>query len=139
MRMRKMMVTIAILAAAATAFAGAGGAQFLKYGGGARAQGMAEAYVAVKGDSVGMSYNPGSLGALKEIDVELLGYLLYEGMIYGNLAGSYPLSFGTVGLNVVYNSIESFMHVDGDGNEDTSLSLGGSNIAVAAGLGVNAP
>ena len=88
-RLRALALTAAFAAAAAPARAGFGttdlgtsGAQFLKLGGGARAEGMAQAYTALPDEADAVYWNPAALSRIPRRSVTLMNSILPAGINY---------------------------------------------------------
>ncbi len=111
------------------------GAQFLKLGGGARAEGMGEAYTAVADGSDSMYWNPAGLARLKGQEATLMHSSLPADINYEY--ASYGASLGrgrAVGASVQYLSQPSIDQTDSSGfstgntfrPSDMAAALGGA-------------
>ena len=88
-RLRALLLAAALAAAAVPARAGFGttdegtsGAQFLKLGGGARAEGMAQAYTALPEEADAIYWNPAALSRIRHHSVTLMNSVLPAGINY---------------------------------------------------------
>jgi hypothetical protein len=138
--LRASVLTALLATAAAPALAGFGetdvgtsGAQFLKLGGGARAEGMAEAYTALPTEADAIYWNPAALSQIKDHSVTLMNSVLPAGINYNFLGYGQKLNRSfSVGGSVQYLSQPPIDQTDSSG-----FALGStfrpSDMAIAAG------
>lgn len=82
---------------------GTSGAQFLKFGGSARAAAMAQSVVAVAGDVGGLQWNPAGAAAIDRRSLEVSYLDLYMGVGYGFFGYVEPLGqLGVVGTHALF-------------------------------------
>ncbi len=112
-----------LAAAAAPAWAGFGttdvatsGAQFLKLGGGARAEGMAEAYTALPYEADAMYWNPAALSRIEGRSLTLMNSILPAGINYNFLGYGQKVTdnFGA-GMSLQYLSQPPIDQTDSSG------------------------
>jgi hypothetical protein len=142
----------ALAASAAPARAGFGttdvgtsGAQFLKLGGGARAEGMAEAYTALPTDADAMYWNPAAMSRIDGHSVTLMNSLLPAGINYNFLGYGQKVNNNIgAGMSLQYLSQPPIDQTDSSGfatgstfrPSDIALAVGGSYIVHNDELGI---
>jgi hypothetical protein len=100
---RRSLLAAALGAAGAChAVAGFTGADILQSRLGARPLAMGEAYTALGDDLAAMLYNPAGIASLPGPSVSFSHFSAIDQIDYENLAYAQPLSFGSLGLDVVY-------------------------------------
>ena len=138
--LRAALLCFALAAGASPARAGFGttdegssGAQFLKLGGGARAEGMAQAYTAVPSEADAIYWNPAALSRVERRSATLMNAILPAGINYNFLGYGQRLnnSFG-VGMSVQYLSQPPIDQTDSSGYS-TGSTFRPSDFAGAAG------
>ena len=138
--LRALVLTAALAAAAAPARAGFGttdegtsGAQFLKLGGGARAEGMAQAYTALPNEADAIYWNPAALSRIDRHSVTLMNSILPAGINYNFLGYGQKLSSSfAAGASVQYLSQPPIDQTDSSGFS-TGITFRPSDFAGAAG------
>ena len=129
MRRRASAVLRALPLAAALAFAaaparagfgttdeGTSGAQFLKLGGGARAEGMAQAYAALPSEADAIYWNPAALSRIPRRSMTLMSSILPAGLDYSFLGYGQKMSGSfAVGASAQYLSQPPIDQTDSSG------------------------
>ena len=121
--LRSLALTAGLVVAAAPARAGFGttdeatsGAQFLKLGGGARAEGMAQAYTALPNEADAMYWNPAALSRIDRHSVTLMNSILPAGINYNFLGYGQKLSNSyNIGASIQYLSQPPIDQTDSSG------------------------
>jgi hypothetical protein len=137
-----LALTAGLAAAAAPARAGFGttdeatsGAQFLKLGGGARAEGMAQAYTALPDEADAIYWNPAALSRIPQHSVTLMNSILPAGINYNFLGYGQKLNNSyDLGTSVQYLSQPPIDQTDSSGfstgstfrPSDFAIGLGGA-------------
>jgi hypothetical protein len=151
-RLHALGLAVLLASLAAPAHAGFGetdvgtsGAQFLKLGGGARAEGMAEAYTALPTDADAIYWNPAALSQIKDHSVTLMNSILPAGINYSFLGYGQKVSRSfAVGGSVQYLSQPPIDQTDSSGfplgttfrPHDLAATAGGSYIIHNEDLGI---
>jgi len=136
--MRRLLLAVLLLGTAARR-AGAGspgttGAEFLKFGQGARAVGMGESHVAVADDPYAAYWNPAGLSSLLYPAVSVSYNRALQGVDQQYLSFAYPLASGSVvDLNLTRLGMSSLQGYDAQGTK--TREIGSSDYAFGAAYG----
>jgi hypothetical protein len=149
---RFFLSCLAVIACGSLVFAsfsakdsGTSAAQFLKFGAGARAAGMGEAYAGMADDSTSIYWNPAGLIRLDSNSLSMMHAVWFEDMSYDWLSYAMPIKgIGVFGLSAQYMSYGSIRKMDDTGlagdslnPADTALSLSYAKDLKFAGFGIN--
>lgn len=108
-------------AAFSSDYAGAAGAQFLKFGPQARAYGMAEAFSASAADSSAIYWNPAGLARFEGRQVSFTHASMFESINYEWLSYAFKTGFGATGFGLQRLSYGSITARDVSGKAEGSL------------------
>jgi len=118
----RLALAAALLALAPAARAGfqtadkaSSGAQFLKLGGGARAEGLGEAYTALPQEADAMYWNPAALTRVPHHSAEVMHQALPAGINYEFASYAQKAGAGAVGASIQYLSQPPIDQTDSEG------------------------
>lgn len=137
-RGRRLLLAACLLgnsaAAARAGSPGTTGAEFLKFGQGARAVGMGESHVAVADDPYAAYWNPAGLAGLLYPEVSVNYNRALQGIDQQYLSFAYPLEAGSVlDVNLTRLGMSSLQGYDAQGTK--TRNVGASDYALGAAYG----
>ncbi|MBI4349631.1 MAG: PorV/PorQ family protein [Elusimicrobia bacterium] len=129
-----LILAFAPLSGASAGSPGSTGAEFLKFGQGARAIGMGESHAAVADDAYAAYWNPAGLASLVYPTVSTTYNRALQGVDQQYLSFAYPLRSGsTLDLNVTRLGMSNLQGYDAQGTK--TREVGASDYAVGIAVG----
>jgi hypothetical protein len=133
------MLTLAVPSTSLAGDPGDSGALFLRFGVGARAAGMGEAFSAVAKDASALYWNPGAMSAVLSTNLMFTHTEYYQSVRLEQLSLTHETEYGTLGLSFVglymdemdrYDDVPSAIPLGTFSAYDVSVSIGFSRYII---------